>query len=124
MEPNEIITNIGTFVLPLVTAAAGWLAGRRKQKNDFLHDLQSSINLLSSENKRLLEEITSANNEIIALRKENEELKASVDHTDGPELGNPVKDNLLTHLDAHYHRLTAEDVLLEVLHRFVASVRH
>jgi len=28
----------------------------------------------------LLEEITSANNEIIALRKENEELKASVDH--------------------------------------------
>lgn len=44
MEPNEIITNIGTFVLPLVTAAAGWLAGRRKQKNDFLHDLQSSIN--------------------------------------------------------------------------------
>lgn len=24
MEPNEIITNIGTFVLPLVTAAAGW----------------------------------------------------------------------------------------------------
>lgn len=30
MEPNEIITNIGTFVLPLVTAAAGWLAGRRK----------------------------------------------------------------------------------------------
>lgn len=80
METNEIITNIGTYVLPLVTAAAGWLAGRRKQKNDFLHDLQSSINLLSSENKRLLEEITSANNEIIALRKENEELKASVDH--------------------------------------------
>lgn len=80
MEPNEIITNIGTFVLPLVTAAAGWLAGRRKHKNDFLHDLQSYINLLSSENKRLLEEITSANNEIIALRKENEELKASVDH--------------------------------------------
>lgn len=80
METNEIITNIGTYVLPLVTAAAGWLTGRRKQKNDFLHDLQSSINLLSSENKRLLEEITSANNEIIALRKENEELKASVDH--------------------------------------------
>lgn len=30
IETNEIITNIGTYVLPLVTAAAGWLAGRRK----------------------------------------------------------------------------------------------
>ena len=43
---------------------------------------------------------------------------------DGPELGNPVKDDLLAHLDAHYHRLAAEDVLLEVLNRFVAPVRH
>ena len=75
----ETLTFIGTYIIPLFTAAVGWLVGSRKRKNDFLKDLQSSINLLSAENKRLLEEITNANTEIVAVRKENEELKASVD---------------------------------------------
>ena len=34
---------------------------------------------LSSENRRLLADITAVNAEIVAVRKENEELKASVD---------------------------------------------
>ena len=75
----ETITYIGTYIIPLFSAAVGWLVGSRKRKNDFLKDLQASINLLSAENKRLLEEITNANSEIVAVRKENEELKASVD---------------------------------------------
>lgn len=75
----ETLTFIGTYIIPLFTAAVGWLVGSRKRKNDFLKDLQASINLLSAENKRLLEEITNANAEIVAVRKENEELKASVD---------------------------------------------
>lgn len=75
----ETLTFIGTYIIPLFTAAVGWLFGSRKRKNDFLKDLQASINLLSAENKRLLEEITNANTEIVAVRKENEELKASVD---------------------------------------------
>ena len=75
----ETLTFIGAYIIPLFTAAVGWLVGSRKRKNDFLKDLQASINLLSSENKRLLEEITNANAEIVAVRKENEELKASVD---------------------------------------------
>ncbi len=76
---TSALTFIGTFVLPAVTAAAGWIVGSRKRRNDFLKDLQASIDLLSSENRRLLSDITAVNTEIVAVRRENEELKASVD---------------------------------------------
>lgn len=75
----ETLTFIGTFILPAVTAAVGWIVGSRKRRNDFLKDLQASIDLLSSENRRLLSDITAVNAEIVAVRRENEELKASVD---------------------------------------------
>ena len=79
MITSDILNFIGTTILPIITAGIGWLFGRQKRRNDFLQDLQASINLLSAENKRLLEEITNANAEIVAVRKENEELKASID---------------------------------------------
>ena len=63
----ETLTFIGTYIIPLLTAAIGWIVGSRKRKNDFLKDLQASINLLSAENKRLLEEITNANAVIVAV---------------------------------------------------------
>ena len=75
----EALTFIGTYIIPLFTATVGWLVGSRKRKNDFLKDLQASIDLLSSENRKLLADITAVNTEIVAVRKENEELKASVD---------------------------------------------
>lgn len=89
----ETLTFIGTYIIPLFTAAVGWIVGSRKRKNDFLKDLQASINLLSAENKRLLEEITNANAEIVAVRKENEELKASVDRlcTENSQLKDEVR---------------------------------
>lgn len=89
----ETLTFIGTYIIPLFTAAIGWAVGSRKRKNDFLKDLQASINLLSAENKRLLEEITNANAEIVAVRKENEELKASVDRlcTENSQLRDEVR---------------------------------
>ena len=70
------------------------LAGRsRKRKNDFLKDLQASIDLLSSENRKLLADITAVNSEIVAVRKENEELKASVDRlcTENSQLKDEVR---------------------------------
>ena len=79
MDKSEILQFIGTYIIPLVSAAVGWIAGSRKRRNDFLQDLQASIDLLSSENRRLLTDITAVNAEIVAVRKENEELKASVD---------------------------------------------
>lgn len=89
----ETLTFIGTYIIPLLTAAIGWMVGSRKRKNDFLKDLQASINLLSAENKRLLEEITNANAEIVAVRKENEELKASVDRlcTENSQLKDEIR---------------------------------
>ena len=75
----ETLTFIGTYIIPLFTASVGWIVGSRKRKNDFLKDLQASIDLLSSENRKLLADITAVNSEIVAVRKENEELKASVD---------------------------------------------
>jgi len=66
-------------LVPTATAVAGWLAGKRKRRNDFLKNMQDSIDLLSKENKRLIEDLTTVNREVVALRKENGELKYSVD---------------------------------------------
>ena len=76
---TQTISIITDCLVPIVTAAAGWLAGKRKRRNDFLKNMQDSINLLSVENKRLLKDLTAVNNEVVALRKENGELKYSVD---------------------------------------------
>ncbi len=73
------ISLITDCLVPLITAAAGWLAGKRKRRNDFLKNMQESIDILSMENKRLIEDLTTVNREVVALRKENGELKYSVD---------------------------------------------
>ena len=89
----ETLTFIGAYILPLFTAAIGWIVGSRKRKNDFLKDLQASIDLLSSENRKLLADTTAVNSEIVAVRKENEELKASVDRlcAENSQLKNEVR---------------------------------
>ena len=78
MEP-QTLNLITDCLVPIVTAAAGWLAGKRKRRNDFLKNMQDSIDSLSMENKRLIEDLTNVNREVVALRKENGELKYSVD---------------------------------------------
>ena len=76
---TQIINLIIDCLVPIITAAAGWLAGKRKRRNDFLKNMQESIDILSMENKRLIEDLTNVNREVVALRKENGELKYSVD---------------------------------------------
>ena len=83
---TQIATIITDCLVPIVTAAAGWLAGKRKRRNDFLKNMQDSIDILSMENKRLIEDLTNVNREVVALRKENGELKYSVDQ--------PCKENV------------------------------
>ena len=75
----QITTIVTECLVPIITAAAGWLAGKRKRRNDFLKNMQESIDILSMENKRLIEDLTTVNREVVALRKENGELKYSVD---------------------------------------------
>ncbi|WP_018359336.1 hypothetical protein [Porphyromonas levii] len=57
-------------VLGLIGTPIAWLAGRKKANNDFLADLQSSIDLLSERNKDLLAEV-------VELRVENSTLQAN-----------------------------------------------
>jgi predicted RNase H-like nuclease (RuvC/YqgF family) len=64
-------TDILPYLVSAITGAAGWFGGQKKQKNDFLRDLQESINLLSDENKKLMQEV-------ISLRKENIDLRGEV----------------------------------------------
>jgi regulator of replication initiation timing len=79
---------LGTFdiiniITPVLTLVGGWLFGRRKQKNDFLSDLQSSIDLLAEKNRVQMEEILKLRDEIVALRKENTMLRKEVEELNG-----------------------------------------
>ena len=76
---TQTLSTLISYAAPAVTAAAGWLAGKRKRRNDFLKNMQDSIDILSKENKRLIEDLTNVNREVVALRRENGELKYSVD---------------------------------------------
>lgn len=55
---DSIWMQILAFALPggFLGSVFTWIFSRRKQNNDFLKELQSSINLLSGENKKILEE--------------------------------------------------------------------
>ena len=96
---TQTITIITDCLVPAITAAAGWLAGKRKRRNDFLKNMQDSIDILSMENKRLIEDLTNVNREVVALRKENGELKYSVDQLcrENVQLKTEVQD-LRTHI--------------------------
>ena len=76
---TPILNLITDCLVPVVTAVAGWFAGSRKRRNDALKSMQDSIDILSTENKRLIEDLTTVNREVVALRRENGELKTSVD---------------------------------------------
>ena len=74
------ISLITDCLVPTFTAVVGWLAGKRKRQGDALKNMQESIEMLTGNNKRLLDDLAKVNDEVIALRRENAELKLSVDH--------------------------------------------
>lgn len=63
---SELIINLLMFALPagFLGSLVSWLFGRQKRNNDFIADLQESINLLTEENKKTLREV-------VELRREN-----------------------------------------------------
>ena len=65
-------------LVPVLTGIIGWMAGRRKQKNDFLSELQTSIDLLSKKNGELLKQVVELNDTVVSLRKENGALRGEV----------------------------------------------
>ena len=62
----DVTTLIG-YIFSALTGIAGWMVGRRKQQNDFISDLQSSIDMLAEKNSALLKEV-------VSLREQNAEL--------------------------------------------------
>lgn len=74
----EWTTVIGC-VFSAITAVAGWLVGRRKQQNDFLSDLQGSINLLAEENAKLLKELIAVRKENATLMNNQEQMKIEIE---------------------------------------------
>lgn len=80
-------------LLPFVGTAIAWFFERKKRKNDFLQDMQNSIDLLTTKYTEILNKWTIAQDENLKLlggqsamlaelkevRKENAELKESME---------------------------------------------
>ncbi|MFV0403646.1 MAG: hypothetical protein ACK5KV_06820 [Bacteroides graminisolvens] len=87
------IYQILTIILPVVSSVVTWFVARKKRKNDFLADLQTSIDLLSEkynnalrelvevkeQNSKLLVSQNEMKQQIALLTQENLTLKRTVD---------------------------------------------
>jgi cell shape-determining protein MreC len=74
MEFSDILP----YLASALTGVAGWLGGSRKRKNDFLNNLQASIDLLAEKNRLQMEEIIRLRDEIVKLREENNSLRTEL----------------------------------------------
>ncbi len=63
---------IGDYAIPAITGIFTYFLGRKKRKNDFLAEMQRSIDLLSAKNAELIEDV-------VKLRGKNVELLAKQD---------------------------------------------
>ena len=75
----EILKDLIPYATAIVTAIVGWIGGALKKRNDFLSEMQKSIDLLTAENTKLIAKVVELNKEIVTLRKENEELRAEIE---------------------------------------------
>jgi len=69
---NIQFLDIVNLITPFLGGAVGWFVGRKRQKNDFLNELQASVDLLAGKNKQLIEEV-------VKLREENAEFRYNLD---------------------------------------------
>lgn len=63
------------YVMTPIAAIVSWLVSRKKQDNDFLIELQSSIDVLTAENKKLYKELLDLRKELYERDKQIYELK-------------------------------------------------
>lgn len=82
-----------TVLLPIVSSVVTWYVARKKRNNDFLADLQRSIDLLSGKYNEALEELVAVKEQnsklliaqqemkfqIAELKRENGVLKGTID---------------------------------------------
>ena len=79
----DILTTILPYAVPVGTFIVGLFAGRSKRNNDFLSELQTSIDLLSAKNKNLVKEVINLRDEVVQLRSENAVLRKEVEGLSG-----------------------------------------
>jgi uncharacterized membrane protein YvbJ len=75
----DILTLILPYFVAIGTFIVGLFTGGRKRRNDFLHEMQKSIDLLTAENTKLVEKVVELNKEVISLRKENAKLRVEIE---------------------------------------------
>lgn len=76
MEGN--VTVLG-YVFSALTGLVGWWAGKRKRNNDFLTDLQGSVNMLAEENAKLLKELVDVRKDNVILMSNQEQMKIEIE---------------------------------------------
>lgn len=72
-------TTIIGYGFSAITGLVGWLVGKRKQANDFLTDLQGSVNMLAEENAKLLKELIAVRRENATLMMNQEQMKTEIE---------------------------------------------
>ena len=68
-----------TLILPVLSSVVTWWVMRKKRKNDFLADLQSSIDLLSEKYYTTLQELVVLKGQNAQLMMAQDELKAQIE---------------------------------------------
>jgi predicted nucleic acid-binding Zn-ribbon protein len=75
----ELWVTILGYVITPITGVVSYFAGRRKNNNDFLAEMQRSIDLLSIKNSELVEEVVKLRGEVVQLKSENLALRKEVE---------------------------------------------
>ncbi|MDD7438581.1 MAG: hypothetical protein PUK66_07115 [Bacteroidales bacterium] len=70
----EIVREILPWMLTAIASVVSWFAGKKQADNDFLGNLQESIDLLSIKNKELLDEVVKLRIENAVLQSNQETL--------------------------------------------------
>lgn len=80
-----MVTLVSVAATPLA-AVLSYFAGKKKRQNDFLQDLQTSIDMLAKKNAELLDEL-------VKVKEQNVQLKVSVEQLtlDNEKLSEQVK---------------------------------
>ena len=69
------IAALGYIIAP-VSRIITWFVGRKKSRNDFLREMQASIDLLATRNGNLIKEVTELRGENMRLRLDVQRLAA------------------------------------------------
>lgn len=74
----DLFTVIVSSLTTIVGGVVGWLSGRRKRDNTYLQEQLASVNLLLENNKDIMAQYTEAQGRVLALTEENTKLRETI----------------------------------------------